>query len=192
MAVDITKKVNFINEAKKDITLLKPYTVNDFEKPEDIAYFYYGSIEYYWIILLINDIINYYEDWVMDESTFQKYLTKKYKAKSGNKIGYDVVAWTMNETIMDNILYYVDDEGKIYSKDTVIINNVPKYDFKYMYTIEGQKYLLETYLNKDLNVRPFRIYEYEYLNNEQKRNILLIDAKYINRVISEFTRKMGE
>lgn len=190
--VDITKKVNFVESVKKNITLLKPYTVNEGEKPEDIAYFYYGTMDYYWLILLINDITSYYEDWVKDEDTFNKYLIKKYAEKSGDKKGYDVISWTMNETILDNVLYYVDGEGKIFSKDTIIIDNVPKYEYQHLNTPEGQKYLLETYLNSVVGFRPFRIYEYEYLNNEQKRNIVLVDERYVSKVLGEFQQKMGK
>lgn len=190
--VDITKKVNIVETAKRDITLLKPYTVLDGEKPEDIAFYYYGSIDFYWLILMTNDMLNYYEDWVMDDNTFQKYMIKKYAKDSGNKKGYDVIVWTMDETSMDNILYFVDKEGKVFSKDTVIIDNIPKHEWKYLKTKSGQKYLIETYLNKVMDVRPFRIYEYEYLNNEQKRNILLIDSQYVSRVLSEFVQKIGD
>ena len=80
----------------------------------------------------------------------------------------------------------------MYSKDTIIIDNIPKYDWKYLKSKSGQKYLIDTYLNSIENVRPFRIYEYEYLNNEQKRNILLIDSQYVSRVLGEFIQKIGE
>jgi hypothetical protein len=42
----------------------------------------------------------------MDASTFNDYLVDKYTADSG-KIGEDVIDWTKNESIDENILYYI-------------------------------------------------------------------------------------
>ena len=39
-------------------------------------------------------------------------MIKKYEEESG-KSGYDVIAWTQNETINDNILYYYTDTGVV-------------------------------------------------------------------------------
>ena len=190
--VDITRKAQIIDSVKKDITVLKPYTVNDGERPEDIAYYYYGTMDYFWIILMTNHITNYYEEWVMDAQIFEKYLIKKYAVQSGNKNGYDVIAWTMNQTIMDNILYFHDNEGNVVSTDTVIINHVPEYDWHYRKTTNGRKYLMSTYINNIPQLTPFRIYDYEYGQNEERRNIYLIDKDYVSKVVLDFENTIGK
>jgi hypothetical protein len=55
---------------------------------------------------MANNIIDPYYEWPMDAQTFNDYLVDKYKAESG-KIGEDVIDWTKNESIDDNILYYI-------------------------------------------------------------------------------------
>ena len=74
-------------------------------RPEDIAYYYYGSTDYTWLIYLANNIVDPYHQWPLSQENFNKYLIEKYAAKSG-KTGYEVIDWTQNETIDENILYY--------------------------------------------------------------------------------------
>lgn len=186
-AVNITKRTAFIKEYLKDVTLMLPYTVGEGERPEDIANIYYGTIDYYWIIMMANNMNNYYEDWVMDMTTFENYMKAKYADQSG-KVGYDIIAWTMNEKILDNVLYYIDSNGNTISLDTIIIDYVPKIYWNERNTIEGQKFLIENFLANLENLRPLRIYEYESINNENKRNIVLINKLYINKVIEDFKK----
>ena len=188
---DITVKSNLVNSAKQDLTLMMPYRVNDGELPEEIAFHYYGTMDYFWIVLMANNITNYYEGWVKDENTFNKYLMRKYKEQSGNKLGYDVIAWTMNQTLLDNILYFFNEKDEIVSVDTAIIDNVPKSYHHLRKTKDGQKFLLDTFINPNKNYRPLRIYEYEYLNNENKRDIYLINKTYVDKVIGDFISSLG-
>lgn len=102
---DITRRNHFISPNLNNPYLFLPYTVKDGEKPEDIAYYYYGSVDYTWLVLLANNIIDPYHDWHLSEDNFNKYLMDKYKERSG-KTGYEIVDWTKNETITDNIFYY--------------------------------------------------------------------------------------
>lgn len=188
--INISHRTAFVEEYLKDITLMLPYTVNDNEKPEDIAYYYYGSIDYYWIVLMANKMYNYYEDWVMDADTFEKYLIKKYSDQS-KKSGYDVVAWTMNQTILDNVLYYFDEDGNTISTDTIIINHVPKEYWDQRNTITGQKFLLDNFIGNLAGYKPLRIYDYETQNNENKRSIVLVNKIYIDRIINDFKKSFA-
>ena len=52
-----------INEKiKQNILGFDYYDVKDGETPEMIAHKYYGDVNYHWTILLVNDIVDYYED----------------------------------------------------------------------------------------------------------------------------------
>ena len=186
-AVNISKRTAFIQDYLRDVTLMLPYTVGEGERPEDIAYVYYGSIDYYWIILMANNMTNYYEDWVMDSLTFEKYLIKKY-AEQSQKTGYDVVAWTMNEKILDNVLYYIDSDGNTISTDTIIIDYVPAHYWDQRETPEGQKFLIENFIANLEDLRPLRIYEYEQTNNENKRDIVLVNKQYMYKIIEDFRK----
>lgn len=102
---DLSRRVRFIELARSNPYVFLPYTVKDNEKPEDIAYYYYGSTDYTWLVYLANNIIDPYSDWPLTNDNFNNFLINKYAAQSG-KTGYEVVDWTQDQTRTDNILYY--------------------------------------------------------------------------------------
>mgnify|MGYP000879851056 FL=1 len=55
---------------------------------------------------MANNIIDPYYEWPMNTQTFNDYMVDKYQAQSG-RIGEDVLDWTKDETIDENIIYYV-------------------------------------------------------------------------------------
>lgn len=105
---DITRKSKFVDKYLSDPKVFLPYTVQEGERPEDIAYYYYGTVDGTWLVLLANNIIDPYFDWYMDEEQFNKYLIEKYRDESG-KEGFEVIDWTKNQTIQDNVAFYYRD-----------------------------------------------------------------------------------
>jgi len=102
---DITRRNNFVKSISTNPMLFLPYTVKQNERAEDIAEFYYGSVDYAWLVYMANQIIDPYYEWPMDEETFNKYLIAKYTDVSG-EVGDDVVDWTKEEGNDENIVYY--------------------------------------------------------------------------------------
>jgi Base plate wedge protein 53 len=104
---DITRRVNFLKQSIENPYVFLPYTVEEGDRAEDIAYHYYGDPNYAWLVYLSNNIIDPYHDWPMDEDTFHNYLIDKYAEKSGKK-GYEVIDWARDTTdaFGDNIVYY--------------------------------------------------------------------------------------
>jgi hypothetical protein len=103
---DVTKRVKFLKETLQDPYSFLPYTIKEGERAEDIAYHYYGDSNYTWLIYLANNIIDPYNEWPMDEYTFNQYLISKYSGQAGGLNGYDLVDWTKANTNTDNIVYY--------------------------------------------------------------------------------------
>lgn len=102
---DITRRNTFVKNVSTNPMLFLPYTVKQNERAEDVAQFYYGSVDYVWLVYMANQIIDPYYEWPMDEETFNNYLIAKYGEVSG-QVGDDVVDWTKDDTIDDNIIYY--------------------------------------------------------------------------------------
>ena len=57
-----------------------PYTIKAGETPTTLAFDYYGSVEYVWLIFLVNDIVDPYYDWPMNDTVFNEYITNKYSS----------------------------------------------------------------------------------------------------------------
>lgn len=102
---DITRRVSFLKQAISNPYVFLPYTIKEGERAEDIAYYYYGNPNYAWLVYLSNNIVDPYNEWPLDEDTFNNYIMDKYKEQSRRE-GWDVVAWAQDETRDDNIVYY--------------------------------------------------------------------------------------
>lgn len=103
---DITRRSGFLKAVASNPYLYYPYTVKEGERPEDIAQFYYGSVDYVWLVYIANNIVDPYHEWPMDTQTFNNYLVEKYQEQSG-EIGEDVIDWIQDPTNDENILFYV-------------------------------------------------------------------------------------
>lgn len=54
------------------------YTIQEGETPDSIAYDQYGDSEWFWTILILNNIINVNEMWPMAADELDRYIQKKY------------------------------------------------------------------------------------------------------------------
>lgn len=103
---DITKRVNFLKQTIDNPYVYLPYTIEEGERAEDIAFHYYGDAKYSWLVYLSNNIVDPYNEWPMDEYTFSQYLIDSYKEKTNGKTGHDVIDWSRDTSREDNIVYY--------------------------------------------------------------------------------------
>ena len=103
---DISRRANFVRALSNNPYLYYPYTVGEGERAEDIAQFYYGSVDYVWLVYMANNIIDPYHEWPMYPQTFNDYLVEKYTEESG-EVGEDVIDWTRDPLNDDNIIFYV-------------------------------------------------------------------------------------
>ena len=160
---DISRRSKVRESILNDPYIYLPFTIREGEKPEDIARLYYGSVNDTWIVLLANNITDPYYQWPMSDIEFNQYFIDKY-SKICNKTGFDVIRWGQDQTITDNIVYHfnkAEDTDKIYRVSAE--------------TSSGT---------------AVRLYEYEQQQNENKRNIQLIDKIYRNQIVEEFKRSI--
>ena len=79
----ILKRVKLHSVAKTNTQLFDYYQVNQGEKPEDIAFKYYGDATLHWVILLVNDIVDRFHQWPMTVPQFEKFVIDKYDNPDG-------------------------------------------------------------------------------------------------------------
>ena len=80
---DIFRRVKARSKIADNVTLFDNYDVAEGEKPEDVAYKVYGEADYFWVVTLVNNIVNRYYDWPLDEYTFQLFVADKYSNPDG-------------------------------------------------------------------------------------------------------------
>lgn len=174
---DISRRTNFIQTTLSNPYVFLPYTVKDGEKPEDIAYNYYGTVDATWLVMMANSIVDPYTQWPMTIEMLSQYITNKYSSASG-LTGNDVVFWSQDETRLDNIVYYykVTDSG-------IELKTSPD-TFPYVYDISNN------IIGREVTEgwTAMRVYDYENIANEAKREIQVVEKTYYEQIISEFKK----
>ena len=82
--IDISRRVQILKKFDQSPYAYFTYTVNEGDRPEDVAYYYYGSIDHTWIVLLANNIIDPYSQWPLNAKDLESYIVNKYKDRYKN------------------------------------------------------------------------------------------------------------
>jgi len=75
---DILRRVKLRAITKSGGMLFEKYDVKEGEKPEDIAFKWFGDAELHWVILMTNNVTDRYYDWPLNQVQFAEFLTDKY------------------------------------------------------------------------------------------------------------------
>lgn len=151
--ISINTKINSLIEKYRQ-TNLRPYSVRDGELPDLISYKVYGTPKYDYIILIVNGIKNFYDEWQMSYAVFNNYIIKKYGSLVYAKENY--------------AKYYTSDNFEI-SKDTwdeLIITDINAYrktHYDYENELNEQRGKIKI-LNPDLVVK-FEVQLQQILND---------------------------
>ena len=152
-----------------NLTNFTKYKIIGDERPDQVAYKIYGSQYYDWVVLLSNNIINTIEEWPMSQQTFSNYMTQKYS----------------NEGNFNSVHHYETKQIKDTAGRTMLPAGltVPS-DFTFQYSDTGAMVAKKDILTSVSN------YEYEESIQRQKRNIFLLQPRYINIAIENLVEIM--
>lgn len=141
---------------------IKPLVINDQDRPEYIAYKLYGSVEYFWIILVCNNLLNPYYEWIMPQEQLYEYCKQKYK----------------NLPQKENTIFYHKNEKdqKYYN-----VEEYPK-DSKLWYDKLDTNHLNLQYKG---TLVPVTYLEHEIELNEEKRIVNVLDPNDFTQFIQD-------
>ena len=95
---NILRRVKLRSGMRSGLFLFDNYDVADGERPEDIAFKYYGDPEYHWVILMTNNITDRYYQWPLTQPQFAEHLTDKYGAGSEDATHHYEITQTSGPT----------------------------------------------------------------------------------------------
>lgn len=75
---DISQNYGLINGILDKVLLLDEFDLIDGETPEVVSEKMYGTPDYYWIVMLMNDRYHYIYDWLMPAEVLDSYINAKY------------------------------------------------------------------------------------------------------------------
>lgn len=104
---NILTRIDFSDIVKKTGGVYHPYIVEDGERPDVIAYNYYGDSRYSWLVYMSNNIMDPYYDWPMSQNEFDRFITKKYGSRelATQKVLYWKDNWQTDDRIIDIATY---------------------------------------------------------------------------------------
>ena len=75
---DIWRRVKVRSKIANNMALYDSFDVPEGDSPETVAYKVYGSTDYFWVVCLLNNVVNRFYDWPLDEYNFQQFVKDKY------------------------------------------------------------------------------------------------------------------
>lgn len=149
-----------IKQHLKRFEVYYPYTIKDGERPDTIAWDYYGSSSYEWIVKIPNDILDVYYDWPLDGYNFNKFLLSRYGQ--------------IHE--LHGIVHHYKYVGKPGETAEEIARK------SWTITPETWQYSAP---DEKVGWEPVSVFDWEYEKNESKRKIKLLAKKYVKQAERE-------
>ena len=153
LVTDIFRRIKVREQLKENAALFSKYDVPSGEQPETTSYKHFGTTDYFWIILLLNDITDRYYGWPLSDQDFEKYVKDKYAQPLGVH-HYEITQSSGSTT-----------------------GNGPD-DYSHKIEVNETEAGAESVSN----------YEYERREQDKKRQIKLLDPRYLPMFLEEFER----
>ena len=184
---NIFRRTKLYDFLESNVTLLNTFTIGDGDRPDTIAEELYGDATLDYIVVLVAGITNITNEWPLQDYQVYDYALEKYGS----------------ETEMNAIRYYetleiIDDQNRLIVPPNLIVDadfkidgTVNKFPSSTRYTLKaltGNRQLDdkdEFTVATDNIARAVTNLEYEYTENEKKREINVLNRGYIQLFIND-------
>lgn len=160
---NLFRRVKIREDLYERVVFFQKYSIKGDERPDNVAEKIYDNPDLDWTILLANNIIDIKNDWPLTEYDLNVYLNEKYSPQQLVEIHHYE---TIEFRDLDNQL--ITPAGKIVDNNFVV------------------QYLKGSQIETVSPIRPVSYFDWEVQKNDNKRNINVIDRKYISAVVEEF------
>lgn len=75
---DISKRLAIVKEVKNNPLLYQEYSIEGYESAENIAQDFYEDPKLYWLIFMMNDIIDPFYGWILSDAELTDFINDKY------------------------------------------------------------------------------------------------------------------
>ena len=165
---NLFKRAVLRDDIFNDVTNFEKYSVEGDERPDKVAYDFYGDSGLDWIILTTNNIIHVRDEWPMSNRDFLTYLNQKYTSEE-----------------LSNVHHYETREIRDESNTLIQPAGVRvKSDYSVTY-VENDTVKTES------SIKMINFLEHETNLNDAKRNINILKPDYVEiflRDIKEIMR----
>jgi hypothetical protein len=183
-SLNTTTTKNFFRRGKiradifQNTAFFTKYTIVGDERPDQVSEKFYGTPLYDWVILTINNILDVYNEWPLNEQALYNYLIEKYGSEENL---YQIKHY--------KTLEIRNSSNQIVQNANIIVDKV----FYDKLSIEGQSAL--EYYDENIGVViqkagseisvPVTFLDYEEELNNNKRNIFVLRQRYLQDALND-------
>ena len=168
---NLFKRAKLREDIYQDLTFFTKYIVQGDDRPDTVASKVYDDPTLDWVVLMANNIINVQSEWPMSQADFHAYITNKYD----------------EETLYSGIHHYESREVKTTDNSIIIpagqkvgvAQSVSYYDDALGQHVRATDVAL-----------PVTNFTHEERLNNDKRNIFVLKASYLNIVFDDLEEIM--
>ena len=160
---NIFKKAVIRDDIFDEVTAFTKYSVEGDERPDQVAYNFYGDSGLDWVILTTNNIVHVRDEWPMGSQDFFTYVNAKYTSEQ-----------------LSNIHHYEtkiirDSNGKLIQPEGLIVP-------------EGHSitFLDNGVLRTESKLTSFSFLQHETNLNDEKRNIDILNSEFLSLFFDNF------
>jgi len=169
LSKNLFRRVRFRDNLNSLYVVSTRHTIQTGETPEIISNEKYGSTDWYWTILLLNNIIDMNNDWPVSEYELDNAIEQKYGHEQNNVRFWETKSvYEGDNLVLKSGIILEYNEGRESQQNP---NYYPSFSFNGKSGIE----VIEKVTNR----------EYEYRQNEKKKNIYLIKPEYLTTMQEE-------
>jgi hypothetical protein len=168
---NIFKRGKIRDDIFSNLVFFTKYQVKGDDRPDNVAFEFYGDETLDWLVLISNNIINIQTEWPLGQQAFYNYLIEKYGSESG----------------FENVHHYEtidvkNSQGQIMVPKGLIVpsNYVARYYDPF----------LQQYVQRNDVVRTITNYVYEDNIQTEKRNIFVLKSEYLNVILDDLKEIM--
>ena len=147
----------------QNLAFFTKYSINGNDRPDNVAFEVYNDSTLDWLVLMANNIVNIQNEWPISNADFDELMLEKYGS-------YD--------TLFSGIHHYETLEVKD-ARDVKIVNAGLKVESDYSVTFFDER---AGEMKTVTPTIPVTNYQYEQKVNEDKRNIYLLQPRYLQVV----------
>ena len=147
----------------QNLAFFTKYSISGNDRPDNVAFEIYQDSTLDWLVLMANNIVNIQNEWPLSNVDFDELMLDKYGS-------YD--------TLFNGIHHYETIEVKD-ARDVKIVNAGLKVESDYSVTFFDER---ADQMKTVTPTIPVTNYQYEQKVNEDKRNIYLLQPRYLQVV----------
>ena len=160
---NLFKRGKLAEDVLENLALHEKYSIRGDDRPDNVAFDFYGSSTLDWLVLICNNIINIQNEWPMLQNDFDNFLLDKYETYAN----------------LNSTHHYETQEIKN-SRGVVVIPKGLECESNYTVTYFDFNVQKEvTVLSADCTTEVTN-YTYEERIEDKKRNIYLLKPQYLS------------